>query len=128
MTLSGMSNFEQLRQNIATYETEKPLNEQEWNTILGVAHAMTEKHTLPCTACRYCTTNCPMELDIPMLIDLYNEFNYSGGGFVPPMVIRSLPEEKRPAACIGCRACEAVCPQNIKISEMMSDFTEKLKK
>ena len=128
MTLSGMSNFEQLRQNIATYETEKPLNEQEWNTILGVAHAMTEKHTLPCTACRYCTTNCPMELDIPMLIDLYNEFNYSGGGFVPPMVIRSLPEGKRPAACIGCRACEAVCPQNIKISEMMSDFTEKLNK
>ena len=63
-----------------------------------------------------------------MLIDLYNEFNYSGGGFVPPMVIKSLPESKRPAACIGCRACEAVCPQNIKISEMMSDFTEKLNK
>ena len=128
MTLSGMSNFEQLRQNIATYETEKPLNEAEWNMLLGVAQKMTEKDTLPCTACRYCTTNCPMELDIPMIIDLYNEFNYSGGGFVPPMVIRSLPEDKRPAACIGCRACESVCPQNIKISEMMSDFTEKLNK
>ena len=128
MTLSGMSNFEQLRQNIATYETEKPLNGAEWNMLLGVAQKMTEKDTLPCTACRYCTTNCPMELDIPMIIDLYNEFNYSGGGFVPPMVIRSLPEDKRPAACIGCRACESVCPQNIKISEMMSDFTEKLNK
>lgn len=128
VTLSGMSNFEQLRENIATYETEKPLNEAETDTLLGVARAMTEKHTLPCTACRYCTTNCPMELDIPMLIDLYNEFNYTGGGFVPPMVIRSLPEEKRPAACLACRACEAVCPQNIKISEMMRDFTEKLQK
>ncbi len=128
MTLSGMSNFEQLHQNIATYETEKPLDEKEMSLILGVAQKMTEKDTLPCTACRYCTTNCPMELDIPMLIELYNEFNYVKGAFVPQMVIKSLPEEKRPAACIGCRACEEVCPQNIKISEMMSDFTEKLQK
>ena len=128
VTLSGMSNFEQLKENIATYEAEKPLSEEEINIILNLGKKMTEKHTLPCTACRYCTTHCPMELDIPMLIDLYNEFNYSGGGFIPPMVIKSLPEEKRPAACLACRACEAVCPQNIKISEMMSDFTEKLKK
>lgn len=128
VTLSGMSNFEQLKENIATYEAEKPLSEEEINIILSLGKKMTEKHTLPCTACRYCTTHCPMELDIPMLIDLYNEFNYSGGGFIPPMVIKSLPEEKRPAACLACRACEAVCPQNIKISEMMSDFTEKLKK
>ena len=126
MTLSGMSNFEQLRQNIATYETEKPLNDEEMALILGVAQKMTEKDTLPCTACRYCTTHCPMQLDIPMLIELYNEFNYVKGAFVPQMVIKSLPEEKRPAACLACRACEEVCPQNIKISEMMSDFTEKL--
>ena len=126
MTLSGMSNFEQLRQNIATYETEKPLNDEEMSLILGVAQKMTEKDTLPCTACRYCTTHCPMQLDIPMLIELYNEFNYVKGAFVPQMVIKSLPEEKRPAACLSCRACEEVCPQNIKISEMMSDFTEKL--
>ena len=128
MTLSGMSNFEQLRQNIATYETEKPLSEEEMALILGVAQKMTEKDTLPCTACRYCTTYCPMQLDIPMLIELYNEFNYLKGGFVPQMVVKSLPEDKRPAACLGCRACEEVCPQNIKISEMMSNFTEKLKK
>jgi predicted aldo/keto reductase-like oxidoreductase len=128
MTLSGMSNFEQLRQNIATYETEKPLNDVEWNTLLGVAQKMTEKDTLPCTACRYCTAHCPMELDIPTLIELYNEFNYAKGAFVPQMVVKSLPEEKRPAACLSCHACEAVCPQNIKISEMMSDFTEKLNK
>ena len=79
------------------------------------------------TACRYCTTHCPMELDIPNLIDLYNEHVYSGGGFLAPMAIGSLPDDKKPSACLSCRACEAVCPQNIKISEMMSDFVEKLK-
>ncbi len=127
VTLSGMSNFQQLKENIETYAEEKPLNETEQNTLFAIAKAMTSKEALPCTACRYCTTHCPMELDIPWLIELYNEHIYSGGGFIAPMAIRALEESKLPSACIGCRACEAVCPQTIKISEMMADFAEKLK-
>ena len=42
------------------------------------------------------------------------------------MAISALPEDKRPSACIGCRSCEAVCPQEIKISEVMADFAKKL--
>lgn len=127
VTLSGMSNLEQLKENIATYETEKPLNETETQTLFEVARAMTAKSTLPCTACHYCTSHCPMELDIPNLIELYNEHTYSGGGFLAPMAVGALDDSKKPSACLGCRACEAVCPQNIRISEMMSDFVEKLK-
>lgn len=127
VTLSGMSDMKQLIENIATYGEEKPLSEKETEKLFSVADAMTSKTTLPCTACRYCTTHCPMELDIPNLIDLYNEHVYSGGGFLAPMAIGSLPDDKKPSACLSCRACEAVCPQNIKISEMMSDFVEKLK-
>ncbi len=128
LTLSGMSNMEQLKENIATYETSKPLNETETTLLFDVANAMTSKCTLPCTSCRYCTDHCPMELDIPSLIELYNEHVYSGGGFLAPMAVGALPEDKKPSACLGCRACEAVCPQNIKISEMMTDFVERLKK
>ena len=127
VTLSGMSDMKQLIENIATYGEEKPLSEKETEKLFSVADAMTSKTTLPCTACRYCTTHCPMGLDIPNLIDLYNEHVYSGGGFLAPMAIDSLPDDKKPSACLSCRACEAVCPQNIKISEMMSDFVEKLK-
>lgn len=127
VTLSGMSNFEQLRQNIAIFESEKPLSSDETEKLFDVAKAMTAKSTLPCTACRYCTTHCPMELDIPKMIELYNEHVYSGGGFLAPMAIGAMPDDKKPSACIGCRSCEAVCPQNIKISEMMTDFVERLK-
>ena len=127
VTLSGMSDMKQLIENIATYGEEKPLSEKETEKLFSVADTMTSKTTLPCTACRYCTTHCPMELDIPNLIDLYNEHVYSGGGFLAPMAIGSLHNDKKPSACLSCRACEAVCPQNIKISEMMSDFVEKLK-
>lgn len=126
MVLSGMSNFEQLKENIATFEEEKPLLEQEWNTILSVSSNMLEKKTLPCTACRYCTSHCPKGLDIPSLLNLYNEHCFSEGGFIAPMALSALADDKKPSACIGCRSCEAVCPQQIKISEAMRDFTNKL--
>ena len=103
MVLSGMSNMEQLKENIETFEADKP-----------------------CTACHYCVSHCPKGLNIPELIEMYNEHCFTGGGFLAPMLIATMPEEKRPGACVGCRSCEAVCPQQIKISEMMSDFAGKL--
>lgn len=126
LTLSGMSDFEQLRENIATYENAEPLSEEEMQTLFDIAGEMTSKNTLPCTACRYCVTYCPQELNIPWLIELYNEHMYSGGGFLAPMALSSLGEDKKPSACLKCRACEEVCPQNIKISEMMTDFSARM--
>ena len=127
VTLSGMSNFQQLRENIATFEEEEPLTEEEIRTLYEIGYEMTHRTTLPCTACRYCTDHCPQELDIPRIIELYNEHVYSGGGFLAPMAMRAMPVEKKPSACVGCRACEAVCPQKIRISEMMAEFAAKLK-
>ena len=82
-----------------------------------------KKWGLLCPACHYCTSHCPKELPIPELIALYNEHKATGGGFIAPMAVGSMPEEKRPASCVGCRSCEQVCPQQIKISEMMTEFT-----
>ena len=87
---------------------------------------MLKGNILPCTSCRYCTTHCPKGLNIPELLALYNEHTFSGGGFLAPMKISSLPDDKKPSACIGCKACEAVCPQQLKISEAMSNFSSLL--
>lgn len=126
VTLSGMSNLDQMQQNIATFGEEKPLSAQEMDALLGIADEMVKKIALPCTACRYCTTHCPQGLDIPHLLALYNEHAYSNGGFIAPMAVSAIEEDKRPNACIGCRSCEAVCPQQIKISEAMADFSRML--
>ena len=126
MVLSGMSNMEQMQENIRTFSEDKPLNEKEMEALLSVADHMLKKIVLPCTACRYCVSHCPQELDIPSLLALYNEHCFTQGGFLAPMALSSYPEEKRPSACIGCRSCEAVCPQQIKVSEAMADFVEKL--
>ena len=126
--LSGMSDFEQVKDNIRTFEEDKPVNEEERAALFGIAAHMTGKTSLPCTACRYCTGHCPKHLDIPEIIRLYNEYSFTGGGFIAPMVLGTMPHEKWPDACIGCRSCEKVCPQQIRISEMMKDFSARLKK
>lgn len=126
VTLSGMSNFEQLKENIAVYEESKPLSEKELAALEGIASEWLTGNTVPCTACRYCTTHCPQELPIPDLLELYNEHRFTGGGFIAPMVLGSYTEDKKPSACVGCRSCEAVCPQQIKISEALADFVKML--
>ena len=124
--LSGMSNLEQLQANLVTFETEDPLTEQEWDGLLALGREMTNPKALACTACRYCTSHCPQGLDIPHLLALYNEHRFTGGGFIAPMALSAIPADKQPGACIGCRSCEAVCPQQLKISEAMADFSAML--
>lgn len=126
MVLSGMSDIKQLKDNIKTYQTKDSLNRQETDALLAVADGMLKEKNLPCTACRYCVSHCPKGLNIPELLKLYNEHCFTEGGFIAPMAMMAVQEDKRPSACIGCRSCEAVCPQQIKISEVMSDFSSKL--
>lgn len=126
MVLSGMSDFEQLKDNIHTFESEKPLSKQEKDELLAIAAEMLKTAGVPCTACHYCVSHCPRGLEIPSLLQLYNEHCFTGGGFLAPMALMALPEDKRPSACVGCRSCEKVCPQQIKISEAMADFNRKL--
>lgn len=123
MVLSGMSDMEQLKANIATYGTDEPLSKEEFDKLVKHVDDETRKGWLSCTACHYCTSHCPKGLPIPDLIALYNEHKLTGGGFIAPMAVSSMPPEKHPANCIGCKSCEKVCPQQIKISEIMKDFT-----
>lgn len=126
LILSGMSNMEQLTDNIHTFKEDSPLKEGEKEVLFAIAEEMLQQKTLPCTACHYCTTHCPKKLDIPRLLALYNEYIFTEGGFLAPMAVGAMAEEEKPGACVGCRSCEQVCPQQIKISEAMKEFAEKL--
>lgn len=123
MVLSGMSNEAQMLDNIKTFAESKPLNAEEQEALMEIAKEMTSQTSVPCTACRYCTTHCPQGLNIPYLLELYNEHTFTKDfAFIAPMALQALPEDKRPSACLGCRSCERVCPQQIKISEILADF------
>ena len=130
MILSGMSSLEQLRSNLHTFETDRPLNDEEMSALMTVSGEMQSRKSIPCTACHYCVSHCPQGLDIPRLIALYNEHLLTaedgGMAFIAPMALMAIPEEKRPAACLHCQSCEQVCPQQIHISDFMTDFVEKI--
>lgn len=122
MVLSGMSSLEQMKENVGIWQTDQPLTKDEFTTLVHLSDEETRKGGLPCTACHYCTSHCPRNLPIPELLALYNEHKITGGGFLAPMAVSSMPKERQPSACVGCRSCEQVCPQRIKISEAMADF------
>lgn len=111
--------LERLEYKIERYEAAMEMGKLVWDRSFSFepeTGALEVKAAgLPCTACRCCTSRCPKELPIPELIALYNERKATGGGFIAPMAVGGMPEEKRPASCIGCRSCEQVCPQQIKI-------------
>ena len=126
MILSGMSSLQQMKENIQTFETSEPLNEAENAVLAEIAEGM--KNALPCTSCRYCCAGCPMELNIPLLINAYNDARLHPTSFTVPMMLDTLPEDKLPSACIGCGQCAQMCPQKIDIPKAMSDFAELMPK
>ena len=123
MILSGMSNVDQMKDNVSTFEELKPLTGDEVQTLYDGAAKL--RNAVPCTACRYCCDGCPMGLDIPALIHSYNDMKVQNT-FTPLMKVEGMPEDKRPSACIGCGRCASVCPQHIKIPQIMSDFSDML--
>ncbi|MBQ1449553.1 MAG: aldo/keto reductase [Eggerthellaceae bacterium] len=121
--LSGMSDMEQLRENIALFEREDTLSAEEDDALLALGRKLSSSKGVPCTACHYCVSHCPQELDIPRLLELYNEhLSRPSFAFIAPMALGAMPADKHPSACIGCGACAQVCPQQIDIPEALADF------
>ena len=124
--LSGMTTMEQLEDNIKTFSSEKPLSDSEINALYDIAEGL--KSSVPCTGCGYCLKGCPAELNIPMLLEIYNDLSYAPG-VNSASKIEFLPEDKQPTACIACSRCVKACPQNIdipltliKLSKMLKDI------
>ena len=126
VVLSGSSNMEQMRQNIAICEEDRPLDGKEIEGLISLARNMVDAKSVPCTACKYCLSHCPKGIDIPRMIELYNEHVFTGGGFIAPMALAAVPADRQPSACIGCGKCADVCPQQIDIPGIMKDFAQKL--
>ena len=123
--LSGMSNMDQVVDNIKTFSSSVPLRDEETRILLEVAETM--KGSIPCTACRYCCDGCPAGLNIPLLLSLYNDYQVSPSITIT-MAVDALPDDKRPAACIGCGKCAKICPQGIDVPGALKSFADILSK
>ncbi|MCR5089025.1 MAG: aldo/keto reductase [Oscillospiraceae bacterium] len=121
MVLSGMSDLDQMKDNLRTFSEEKPLSAEEIDLLGEVAAGLAE--LVPCTGCRYCCAGCPVGLDIPVLMSFANEVKM-GSNLNTVMRYSSLGKEKQAAACVGCGQCVRACPQNIRVPEEMRRLDE----
>lgn len=125
VVLSGMSNMEQLEDNISYMKDFKPLNAEEQSCVAKATEIIKNSILIPCTACRYCTDGCPAKINIPRYFELYNEQNRYG--------LNSFKwhynEEKKkggcPADCVECGQCEEHCPQHLHIMDLLKEVGSK---
>ncbi len=119
MVLSGMSNMEQMLDNIATMSDFKPFSEEEYHAVWRVRDILNEMGGIACTDCRYCVDGCPKGILIPNLFACYNakkQFNNWNSSMYYEINLR---DSGKASDCIGCRKCEKVCPQHLPITEYL---------
>ena len=123
MILSGMSNLQQMKDNLKTFSAEKPLNVAELEVLEKITKDMQGK--IPCTGCRYCCAGCPVGLNIPMILSMANELQVSSSMNLM-MRYSALGDGKRAADCIACGQCREACPQKIDVPAEMAKFAERI--
>jgi predicted aldo/keto reductase-like oxidoreductase len=119
--LSGMSNEEQLADNLGTLSDFRPLSERENAVLQDALYAYRKSKTVRCTACRYCK-DCPQAIDIPEIFRLYNDFVLTGDRKALRNAYRPIPPRQNAAACLACGKCSGVCPQSLDIPAQLKQI------
>ncbi|MGI6006033.1 MAG: aldo/keto reductase [Ruminococcus sp.] len=113
--LSGMASEEQVRDNAGIFARPDPLNRQETEALRKAEAAFVKDLGVPCSGCRYCCDTCPAGLDIPLLMQYYNEKNISGEVWRLEGISRGGNADQ----CLQCGTCLSHCPQKIDIPAVM---------
>ena len=142
VTLSGMSNMQQLKENVALFTGFKPFDQSDMDFMEEIADLYKANVHVPCTACAYCMP-CPNGVDIPGNFKVFN--TTSDELSIPDPEVKDkaykqkrkvflkryneLGKGKTADACIDCNACLPKCPQRIRIPNqlhMIGDLVKSL--
>ena len=131
MVLSGMSDMEQVEDNTSYMQDFVPLNDEENELIAKAVRILNGSTAIPCTGCSYCTDGCPIKIAIPKYFSLYNaelKENPEGTkGWTPQgeYYANLTKTFGKASACVGCRQCENICPQHLKVTEYLKTVAER---
>ena len=124
VTLSGMSTYDQLADNVSTFQEFAPLTAQEQEILDKAVEAIKSVPRIPCTDCRYCIEDCPEKIMIPGLIDLYNDYLvYQSTDSLGRRYGMMTRNGGKASDCQKCRVCEGICPQNLEIVDTLEKVT-----
>ena len=118
--LSGMSNVEQMRDNLSYMEYFAPLSPEEQAVICRAQAELAKIESIPCTACHYCVGDCPKRIPIPQVfaamntVMMYDRLEAAKKNYA----FRTTGRGKA-CDCIVCRRCEKTCPQHLPITELL---------
>lgn len=125
VVLSGMSNVEQIQDNVSFMKDFAPLSDTEMEAVGKVCEIFRSMDTIPCTACHYCTDGCPMRIKIPDLFSCYNLKNIFNSWNQDYYYANILTREGGKASdCIKCGQCESICPQHLNITGLLEDVAK----
>ena len=119
--LSGMSSFEQLKDNVDYMKEFEPLNDEEKEAVEKVVGILNGLGGIPCTGCRYCVDGCPMGIKIPDLFSCYNAKKQFNDWNSKMYYGRVISDSGKASDCVKCGQCASVCPQHLRIPELLED-------
>ena len=125
MVLSGMSNMDQMLDNISYMKDFKPLNDKEKEAVAKVCAVFSNMHLIACTACRYCIDGCPKHISIPDLFACMNTKNiyhdWNANYYYNQVHTKNAGKA---SDCIECGKCEKACPQHLPIRNLLKDVAK----
>lgn len=125
--LSGMSNIEQMENNLSYMKDFQPLNDDEQKVIQEAQRLLGHSQTIACTACHYCTKGCPKQIPIPEIFAAMNKYLGNGQLSQAKEDYQKVTTPGHLASdCISCHQCERACPQHLKITDLLKDCAASL--
>ena len=129
MVLSGMSDLEQMKDNLSYMRDFKPLNETELAAVKKVQEIFHKMNMIPCTACRYCVEGCPKQISIPDLFAIMNikQLHHDWNADYYYEEVHTAPG-RRASDCLKCGKCEKICPQHLPIRKLLEEVAKEFDK
>ena len=129
MVLSGMSDLEQMKDNLSYMRDFKPLNETELAAVNKVQEIFHKMNMIPCTACRYCVEGCPKQISIPDLFAIMNikQLHHDWNADYYYEEVHTAPG-RRASDCLKCGKCEKICPQQLPIRKLLEEIAKEFDK